>query len=155
MGAVRGIPALGQQHERFMKRIAQYGMMGLVAGLMVGVAEAELGDASTLPPAAKKRIVFEKDIKPLFEKSCIDCHGPDKQKGKFRLDTREDALKGGSSDEAAIIPGNSAKSPLVHYAAYLVEDMEMPPASKKYEDKKLTAEQVGLLRAWIDQGARF
>ena len=49
-----------------------------------------------------------------------------------------------------ILPGNSAKSPLIHYVAYLVEDTEMPPIGK---GQQLTPEQVSLLRAWIDQGA--
>jgi len=51
-----------------------------------------------------------------------------------------------------VIPGQSAKSPLIHYVTRLVEDMEMPPAGK---GEPLTPEQIGLLRAWIDQGAHW
>ena len=116
-----------------------------------GVLTAELGDASKLPPAAKKKIDYAKDIKPILEDKCIDCHGPDKQKSKYRVDLREDAIKGGSSDEAAIVPGNSAKSIFVHYVARLVEDMEMPP-KEKYA---LTKEEISLIRAWIDQGVKY
>ncbi len=109
-------------------------------------------DTSKLPPSASKKIDFAKEIKPIFDKSCVDCHGPEKQKGKYRLDTREAALKGGKSKEAAIVPGHSDQSPLIHYVARLVEDMEMPPEGKK---EPLTKEQVALLRAWIDQGAQW
>lgn len=96
-------------------------------------------------------IDFARDIRPILETSCIRCHGPEKPKSGFRLDNRESALKGGEGD-VDILPGDSAKSPLIHYAAYLVEDMEMPPVGK---GKQLTAEQVSLLRAWIDQGAAW
>jgi hypothetical protein len=52
-------------------------------------------DTSKLPPpSTKKDLTFEKDIKPLFEKSCIECHGAVKPKGKLRLDTLEGTLKG-------------------------------------------------------------
>ncbi len=95
------------------------------------------------------QIDFARDIKPILETSCLRCHGPEKPKSRFRLDNRVAALKGG--DEGVdILPGNSVKSPLIHYVAYLVEDSEMPPVGKGVQ---LTAGQVSLMRAWIDQGA--
>ena len=110
--------------------------------------------ATKLPSAAKKTVSYTKDIKPLFEKTCVNCHGPKKRpKGKFRIDTRELALKGGS-EGVAIIPGKSDKSPLTYYITYQVVDYEMPPEGKK-DYPKLTKEQVGLMRAWIDQGAKY
>ena len=110
--------------------------------------------ATKLPSAAKKTVSYKKDIKPLFEKSCINCHGPKKRpKGKFRVDTRELALKGGS-EGVAIIPGKSDKSPLTYYISYQVVDYEMPPEGKK-DYPKLNKEQIGLVRAWIDQGAKY
>ena len=108
-------------------------------------------DPSKLPPAAQVRIAFEADIKPIFEKTCFRCHGPERPKSHFRLDNRESALKGGDNG-IDIIPGDSAKSPLIHYVARLVEDMEMPPPGK---GDPLTPAQVGILRAWIDQGAQW
>ena len=79
------------------------------------------------------------------------CHGPQKPKSHFRLDSRESALKGGEGG-VDIIPGNSAESPLIRYVARLVEDVEMPPPGK---GEPLTPAQVGLLRKWIDQGAEW
>ncbi len=105
-------------------------------------------DISKLPPAATNKIDFARDIRPILETSCLRCHGPEKPKGKFRLDTREAALKGGG-EGADILPGNSAQSPLIHYVAYLVADSEMPPTEK---GRRLTMQEVSLLRAWIDQG---
>ena len=110
--------------------------------------------ATKLPSAAKKTVSYKKDIKPLFEKSCVNCHGPKKRpKGKFRIDTSELALKG-CSEGVAIIPGKSDKSPLTYYISYQVVDYEMPPEGKK-DYPKLNKEQIGLVRAWIDQGAKY
>jgi hypothetical protein len=126
----------------------------LVLGLTVTAVQAELGDASKLPPAAKQKVTFDKDIKPLFEKSCLKCHSGERPKSKYSMEKLDAIIKGGSSDDAAIIPGNSAKSPLVHYIADLVVDMEMPPTDKREDYPVLTKDQIGLVRAWIDQGAK-
>lgn len=108
-------------------------------------------DISKLPPASsQKEVTFAKDIKPMFEKSCFKCHGEEKQKAKLRVDSPE-AIKKGSENGEVIVVGNSAKSSLVHTVAGLVEDMMMPPEDK---GDPLTKEQIGLLRAWIDQGAK-
>ena len=116
---------------------------------------AKMADLSAkLPPAAKAKVSYKKDIKPLIEKSCLNCHGPKKRpKGKFRIDTRELALKGGY-EGVAIIPGKSEKSPLIYYMNYQVVDYEMPPEGKK-DYPKLNREQIGLMRAWIDQGVNY
>src|SRR5438477_1920579 len=64
-------------------------------------------DVSKIPPAATaKGVTYAKDIKPIFEKSCIKCHGAEKQKGKLRLDSLQAALKGGE-DGKVILPGDS------------------------------------------------
>jgi len=106
------------------------------------------------PPSTKQGVTFDKDIKPLFEKSCVECHGAEKPKGKLRLDTLAGTLKG-SVDGKVLEPGKSASSFLVANIAYLGdEDDFMPPPKDTKKYPKLTAEQVGLVRAWIDQGAK-
>jgi hypothetical protein len=109
-------------------------------------------DAGALPAAAKITVDFDRDVKPIFESVCFRCHGPEKPKSRFRLDNRESALKGGENNPDDIVPGDSAKSKLIHYVARVVEDMEMPPPGK---GDPLTPEQIGILRAWIDQGAKW
>ena len=111
-------------------------------------------DVSKLPPASDaKGVTFAKDIKPIFEKSCTKCHGAEKQKGKLRLDNLAAALKGG--EDKVILPGDSAGSILVHNVAHLGdEDDYMPPPDNKDKIPPLTAAQIGLIRAWIDQGAK-
>ena len=137
----------GETHnETRLVQISLCLLAAFIGGRHIFAAEV---DISKLPPPAQVQIDFARDIKPILENNCLRCHGPEKPKSQFRLDNRKSALKGG--DEGVdILPGNSAKSPLIHYVSYLVEDMEMPPIDR---GKQLTAEQVSLLRAWIDQGA--
>lgn len=119
----------------------------------LGLATAAAADVdiSKLPAASdKKGITYAKDIKPIFEMTCFKCHGPEKQKGKLRLDSLEAALKG-SENGAVVLAGKSEKSILVHNVARLDEDSAMPPEGKA---DPLTKEQVALIRAWIDQGAK-
>ncbi|MHA3774669.1 PSD1 and planctomycete cytochrome C domain-containing protein [Verrucomicrobiota bacterium sgz303538] len=104
-------------------------------------------DTSKLP-APVRTFDFATQIRPILETSCVSCHGAEKQKGHFRIDSREALLKGGDNG-AAIVEGKSAESALVHYVARLVEDMEMPPK----KEQALKDEQIALLRAWIDAGA--
>jgi len=119
-----------------------------VMALTVNAAEV---DVSKLPPAAARQgVTYDKDIKPIFEKSCVKCHGTEKQKGKLRLDSLAAALKGGENGKC-IVSGDSAKSTLVHSIARLDPESAMPPEDK---GDPLTKEQVGLIRAWIDQGAK-
>ena len=126
--------------------------------LLANAAEKEKKtdvDISKLPPASdKKGVTYAADIKPIFEKSCIKCHGAEKQKGKLRLDSLEAVLKGGQ-DGKVVEPGASAKSMLVHNVAHIGdEDDYMPPPDNKDKIPPLTKEQIGLIRAWIDQGAK-
>ena len=115
------------------------------------IEAADPVDAYKLPPPDQRQVDFTRDIRPILENSCLRCHGPEKPRSHFRLDNWEDALKGGNNG-VDIIPGNSAKSPLIHYVARLVPDLEMPPVGK---GDPLTRAQVALLRAWIDQGVAW
>lgn len=99
-----------------------------------------------LPPAAQVQVDFRRDIEPLFKEKCQSCHGAEQQLSGLRLDTRSAALSGGNSG-VVIRPGNSRDSRLIHLVAGVNKDLRMPMTGDP-----LTAEQVGLLRAWIDQG---
>ena len=123
---------------------------------LVTAAAADKGvDVSKLPPASdKKGVTYEGDVKAIFDKSCIKCHGAQRQKGKLRLDSLAAALKGGE-DGKVIEVGDSAKSVLVHNVAHVgSEDDYMPPPDNKDKIPPLTKEEIGLIRAWIDQGAK-
>ena len=110
--------------------------------------------ASGLPPAAAVQVDFSRDIAPVFQANCVACHGPAQQMNGLRLDSPERALQGGYSGPV-IKPGDSAASKLVLLVVGVPapghkEGLVMPPAGER-----LSAGQVGLLRAWIDQGARW
>ena len=102
-----------------------------------------------LPPAASHPIDFTKEIKPILAKSCVNCHGHGKDKGGFAMDNRETFLKGGDTG-AAIVPGKSHESLLIELVMGFDEEDIMPA-----KGSRLKPEQIGLLRAWIDQGAKW
>lgn len=111
----------------------------VVACLVFGIGELAAAD-----------IDFSKDIKPLFDKHCVNCHGAQKQEGGLRLDVRKLGLKGGDNYAPAIKPGSSKDSPLWQFVADDKADLRMPP-----KGPKLSAEEIDLLRRWIDSGARW
>src|SRR5262249_20337881 len=103
-----------------------------------------------LPPPAAQKVDFLVDVQPIFASHCLICHGPDKQESKYRLDQKAVAFKGGELGEAPIVPGKSAESPLIRVVAGADDNFVMPP-----KGARLSAAQVGILRAWIDQGAEW
>ncbi len=105
--------------------------------------------AADLPRPAERQVDFKKDIQPLLEAACVKCHAKGKEKGGFSLETRERFLKGGDSGEGAAV-GKSAESLIVELIASEDADERMPKKGTRW-----TPEQIGLLRAWIDQGARW
>ncbi len=143
----------GGQRHNFLPRIGLLSIGLLVLALSVGRGLAQPKtdvNESQLPPPAQLQIDFDRDIKPLFESICFRCHGTERPRSGFSLVTREAALKGGDNG-IDIIPGQSGKSPLIHYVSGVVSDLVMPPEAYP----RLTPEQIGLLRAWIDQGPNW
>src|SRR5205814_10331406 len=93
---------------------------------------------------------FARDIKPIFAKRCVSCHGPDTAEASLRLDNKRDALRGGNSG-AALLAGEGDKSRLVQYVAGTAEDETiMPP-----EGERLLETEVALIRAWVNQGVKW
>jgi uncharacterized membrane protein len=136
-------------------------MMQLPTKSLVAVALLAVGslsvsaDASKLPPAATKAgVTFATDIKPIFEASCTKCHGEERPKAGLKLTTLEATLKG-SRENKVVEPGNAAKSSLLLSVAHIgEEDTWMPPKDNKAKIAPLTKEQVALVRAWVEQGAK-
>jgi len=121
------------------------------------VAATALAADGKMPPASTKTdVTFATDIKPIFDASCVKCHGGDKAKAGLRLDSLENTLKGGKNGKDKILTaGDSAKSPVVKMISHIGDqDGWMPPAHNKANIGPLTDEQIGLVRAWIDQGAK-
>jgi hypothetical protein len=109
-------------------------------------------DEPNPPPPADRDIDYGQDVQPLLQARCYACHGPEKRESGLRLDRKADGLAGGDRGPA-IVPGNSAASRLILYVTGQNEDsVMMPPAG---DGEPLSAEEIGVLRAWIDQGAAW
>jgi hypothetical protein len=143
----------GRSSPRFLRVVACAFALALTPFLLLA-AERKVDVSKLPPPAARTGLTFEKDIKPMIEKSCLDCHSGRRPKARYDVTTREAFLKAGISDEKPVIPGESEKSPVIHYVADLVRNLEMPPPEERETFPALTREQIALLRAWIDQGAK-
>jgi mono/diheme cytochrome c family protein len=115
------------------------------------VVSAQAAAPPQLPPAAAITVDFARDIEPIFASRCYECHSEKKSKSGFRLDTKAWALLGGDSGAPLFIPGQSSKSQIILRVAGLVKPDEIMPAT----GERLTAQQIGLLEAWIDQGASW
>jgi mono/diheme cytochrome c family protein len=114
--------------------------------LIVIVTGAALG-AGVLA-AAESKVDFTKDIVPILQQQCIKCHGPEKQKGKLRLDSRDAALKGGKAGPAFVV-NDAAKSEMVRRIILPKTDDDFMPS----EGEPLSKAQVDLVKDWINQGA--
>jgi mono/diheme cytochrome c family protein len=99
-------------------------------------------------PAAEP-VDYLRDVKPIFTKHCTTCHGAQKQRSGLRLDTAKAARAGGNSGPA-IVPGKSADSPLIKAIKGIDDFKVMPPK----EQPRLSAEQIAILKTWIDEGAK-
>lgn len=100
----------------------------------------------------EKQRFYVEHVLPIFEKKCFRCHGPEKQKGDYRMDQPEVALKGGESEKAAIKPGDPLGSELVRLILLPPGDDEiMPPEGKE----PVTAEEALTIIRWIQKGAPF
>jgi hypothetical protein len=95
-------------------------------------------------------VSFQRDVRPILAARCFECHGPDTQESRLRVDRRADLLKGGKSGRAAVVPGKSAESRLLQVVSGIDKKLSMPP-----EGARLTADEIQALQKWIDQGAAF
>jgi hypothetical protein len=136
-----------------------WAVLALTRALPVGPAPGKPAAAQKAPPVQTPKnaqaIDFAQQIKPLLERSCVACHSGEKPRGLFRINGRDAILKGGASGEAAIVPGHSAKSPLIDHVSGKMPESEMPPRAVRDRFPALTTDDIALLRAWIDQGAEW
>lgn len=99
--------------------------------------------------ADEREEFFERQIRPLLIDNCVSCHGPQKQEGGLRLDSREQMLKGTPDSDALVIAKNIADSRLLQVLLYSDDDVQMPPKNK------LTDPQIAAVRHWIEAGAAW
>jgi mono/diheme cytochrome c family protein len=137
--------AIARPHERFSSRDERRMMTSLRLAFLLSATCLLLAySAAAAEPSAE----FARDVKPLLERSCFNCHGPKKQRSGLRLDTAAGLSEGGDSGPV-IVPGDSGKSRLVQAVTGATDVPVMPP-----KGPRLTEAEVGLVRKWIDQGAK-
>ena len=103
--------------------------------------------------ASAEKADFNRDVLPILAANCFECHGPDAaaRKAKLRLDLREVAVAQ-REGVTAIVPGKPQQSELISRVSSDDAEQVMPPAKK---GPRLTPQQIGLLRDWIEQGAEY
>ncbi len=105
---------------------------------------------ATLTLPGQAAVDFGKEVLPILQSRCLECHGPEKQKAKLRLDSKEALLKGGSDGEV-VKPGDAAASELYKRVSLPADDDDRMPS----KGDPLTAEQITVLKNWINEGAAW
>ncbi|MFM7866839.1 MAG: c-type cytochrome domain-containing protein, partial [Planctomycetaceae bacterium] len=100
---------------------------------------------------AADKVSFENQIQPLLKQHCWDCHGPEQQEARLRLDRRSGVLRGGDSGEPALVPGDAEASHLMQLVLGREAGKRMPPEPQS----ALTETETALLRRWINEGAEW
>jgi mono/diheme cytochrome c family protein len=124
--------------------------------LAAGLSLKAVAEDAKLPPASTKTgVTYDSDLKAIFDVSCVKCHSGDRPKARLHMDTLAGVLKG-TKEGPIVKAGDSANSLIVKAIAHTTADHDswMPPLDNRAGIKPLTVEQIGLVRAWIDQGAK-
>ncbi|MEZ6055438.1 MAG: PSD1 and planctomycete cytochrome C domain-containing protein [Planctomycetaceae bacterium] len=125
-----------------MWEVSRWAVLCVASSLLVPVfsARSVRGD---------DEVDFVKQIQPIFKSRCVECHDVEKREGGLRLDRRGPALAGGDSGQV-ILPGKSGESKLIKLVSGDDPDRVMPP-----DGDNLTADEITLLKRWIDAGAEW
>jgi ankyrin repeat protein len=116
---------------------------------LLGILNVSSSRAQT-PAGVQDRaaINYEQDVRPILANRCFGCHGSRQQQSGLRLDLRQNALRGGDYG-VVIVPGKSAESKLIQRLIGSDAGLQMPPTGE------LPAEEIAVLRNWIDSGAEM
>ncbi len=125
-------------------------MMLALAGIAGQVEPAIPGATQPAAVVNANPLVYKDIVAPIFEAKCVKCHGKEKSKGKLRMHTLADLMKGGSDGATTVVAGKPVESLMIKRALLpLDDDDHMPPK----EEKQTTKEEIAILKWWIDQGA--
>lgn len=108
------------------------------------ITGAETGGTSEDLP----KVSFSQDISAIFERACLDCHGPQRAAAGFRVDRQQDFFSK-TDGGPLVIPGKSSDSPLIAIVSGRRSDLPRP------DRHRLPAADVAVLRTWIDGGAEW
>ena len=125
-------------------------LLGALAcgGLAVGQDEGREVEL----PEADRQVEFYEDVLPILQRNCLACHNESETEGELILEDLESILAGGDSGPALVV-GDADESTLFQLAAHRTEPI-MPPVDNDVGAKPLSPRELGLLKLWIDQGAK-
>lgn len=116
-----------------------------------GDEESNVKEIRKIIPDVQEAMAYDDIIQPILQNKCYSCHGPSKQKGKLRLDSKE-AIEKGGKDAKALVPGNSEESELyTRMVLDMLEKEHMPPKGKPQPSEA----EIALVHWWISSGAGF
>ncbi len=121
----------------------------MIVALAASLAFGQIAFADT----ATEAVLFNRDIRPILSDVCFQCHGPDakQRKGDLRLD-KDEQLFADREGHRVLVPGEPAKSELFRRLIATDDDERMPPPSS---GKRLSPQQIEMIRRWIAQGAKW
>ena len=126
-------------------------MVALAAVALIGGVLAALGGEGLLRYRGRgDEVSFSRDIRPILNQSCVQCHGGVRQKNGVSFIFREEALGIGKSGRRTIVPGKPDASELIARITSRDPDTRMP-----YHGPALPPQQIALLRRWIKEGAKW
>ena len=126
---------------------------------LVGLAYAASVTLAPMARAEDKKVDFARDIQPLLASRCVACHGADpkgkKPKGKYDLTTKEGAMSSGEHKGKNIVANKSEESLIYTTLLHAVGKDDDEVGRMPYKKDPLSAEQIKMLKDWIDQGAAW
>ena len=146
----------GPQATRRVRLSAWLAIAAMAGSACSGLPSAAAEAAAGLPVAESLRetpVRYQDEIMPILSASCTACHNEKVTEGGFSMDSLERIMAGGDSGPG-IVAGNAAESLLFLRAAHQLDEDAMPPEDNSVGAVNLTPEQLGLLKRWIDEGAK-
>jgi len=123
--------------------------------IIASIAMATAQDGNPIPIADLQRrdaVDFDDEVLPIFQRNCLACHNERESQGGLVLESPAGMRKGGDTGPA-LIPARGADSLLLQLVSHQTDPV-MPPIGNDVNAKQLTSQELGLIRLWIDQGAR-
>jgi len=115
-----------------------------------GACAVAADEQTDVPETVRRKRERARQVRSLLESRCVECHGPDEPEGGLTLSTAAGLFRDNKSGRPAIVPGRADKSELVRRVSLAEGKLRMPP-----EGKRLTADEIALLRNWIGAGAAW
>lgn len=125
-------------------------LLGLLTAVLLLCSNCPALLAESTASDEASQVDFARDIAPIFSRNCVACHNSKKPEGGLNLESFSLLMQGGDSGEAVV-----AKAAGDSYLLDRVSDADdpMPPADNAVGAKRLSAEEIELVRRWIDVGA--